>query len=183
MKKIFSFVILALLTMRLVAQEGNATLTLVESTLGARKHIDVYSVSMGMLLEFSTKEVLFTLEENQVYKGKSTDNRDLLFSLEIKDLYSGTGTVKSAKSGKTLYSLKDGKFYFGDLGKDANLKADFLIEPFNDKKFQLFFQDAEGKKIASYKGKPLNPNETILSLIALSSRYYGRSPELLMETD
>ncbi len=159
------------------AQEGNATITMVDNTLGAKKHTEILSLTFAQILDFHTKAAIYNFEGNKIFKGKRPDEH--VMTVNVANLREGTGTIVLASTGKVILSTKEGAMYFGDItaGESADVaNLAFKIGEYNVKKIQQFYHsEIDGQPTASYKGNQLNDMEEILILICLAERFYNRT--------
>ncbi|MCB9233160.1 MAG: hypothetical protein H6581_16005 [Bacteroidia bacterium] len=149
------------------AQEGNATITAVDLKYGTRKHTEAFRISMGQVTTVGTQEVLFSINNEKVYKGKEADALGPEYIINLDSL-NGEGTVNSAADGKVLLTVKNRTLYQGD-------KALITAEAYNAGKLKLFFREPikGGKVRGSYAGKRLSAKETVLVMIVLSQDMLG----------
>lgn len=123
----------------------------------------IFTIENGKIADTSGYTI-YNTRGNIVFKGESQKNEDILYLLKSTDFLSKeSGYVYNPSTTKVLFSVKKGKFYFGEGRYSENLAA--YLKPISEKQIAIYNGQSD-EEIGVIFGGPLANNELAIAFFA-----------------
>lgn len=129
----------------------------------------IFTVDEGKISDTSGN-YLYNARGNIIFRGNSLQNEDIVYLLKSSDLFSKeSGYIYNPTTTKVIFSIKKGKFYFGEGRYHENLA--FYFEQKSEKQIEMF-SGKTNEKIGVIFGGPLQNSELAITFLSCL-HYFG----------